>query len=200
MNKKCFVTGAFPYMNGLLHAGHMRVFSTCDVIARYNKLKGKKVLFPMAFHITGTPIVATAEKIKNHINIGINLATDYKLPKIVIDIIKQHHGNSYVKYFLNKAKESKRIINISDFKYDGPLPNTKEAAIVMISDIVESTVKSLKRPSSEEMKEVIENSIKNLVIDKQLIDTQLTFSDLEKIKQTFIPILEGIYRHRVEYK
>ena len=65
MNKKCFVTGAFPYMNGLLHAGHMRVFSTCDVIARYNKLKGKKVLFPMAFHITGTPIVATAEKIKN---------------------------------------------------------------------------------------------------------------------------------------
>jgi putative nucleotidyltransferase with HDIG domain len=142
----------------------------------------------------------SAEKIKNHINIGINLATDYKLPKIVIDIIKQHHGNSYVKYFLNKAKESKRIINISDFKYDGPLPNTKEAAIVMISDIVESTVKSLKRPSSEEMKEVIENSIKNLVIDKQLIDTQLTFSDLEKIKQTFIPILEGIYRHRVEYK
>ncbi len=142
----------------------------------------------------------SAEKIKNHINVGVNLATDYKLPKIVIDIIKQHHGNSYVKYFLIKAKESNRKINISDFKYDGPLPNTKEAAIVMISDIVESTIKSLKNPSSEAMKEVIENSIQNLVLEKQLIDSQLTFSDLEKIKMTFIPILEGIYRHRVEYK
>ena len=141
----------------------------------------------------------SAEKIRNHVNIGVNLATDYKLPKIVIDIIKQHHGNGYVKFFLKKAKESNRSINVSDFKYDGPLPKTKEAAIVMISDIVESTIKSLKNPSREEIISVIDNSIRNLILENQLIDTDLTFSDLETIKRTFIPILEGIYRHRVEY-
>ncbi len=142
----------------------------------------------------------SAEKIKNHIKNGVDLATSHKLPKIVIDIIKQHHGNSYVKYFLQKATKSERVINISDFQYDGPLPNSKEAAIVMISDIVESTIKSLNNPDSEQMKEVIENSIRNLILDKQLIETNLTFEDLEKIKNTFLPILEGIYRHRIEYK
>ncbi len=111
MIKKCFVTGAFPYTNGLLHAGHMRVFSICDVIARYHKLKGEKVLFPMAFHITGTPIVATAERIKNKDEKQIKIMREAN--NVSDEDLKRFDDPFEIaKYFMEKAKETMRKANL----------------------------------------------------------------------------------------
>ncbi len=112
MKNKCFITGAFPYMNGLLHIGHARVFSTCDVIARYNKLKGKKVLYPMAFHVTGTPIIATSEKVKNRDEKYLKILREiFKIPE---QEIEKFVDPFYVaKYYMKKTEETMKKAGLS---------------------------------------------------------------------------------------
>jgi hypothetical protein len=149
-------------------------------------------------HDTLDPI-ESARIIKNHVQNGINMAKKAKLPKVIIDIIQQHHGDSKIRFFLNKANEMGLEYNIEDFQYSSPKPKTKEAVIVMISDIVESTTKASFDQSEANIKKIIDDSINNLLADEQLTEALITIKDLEVIKQTVLPILCSIYRKRIEY-
>ncbi|MDO9577897.1 MAG: HDIG domain-containing protein [Candidatus Cloacimonadales bacterium] len=137
--------------------------------------------------------------IKNHLSKGIALAKKSRLPKPVIEILQQHHGTSLIRYFYNKAQETNLDINDEQFHYNGPKPQTKEAAIVMIADIVESTSKSLDDFSEDVIQKVLDDTINNLIKDGQLDEAPLTLRELDTIKKYMLPILMGVYRKRLEY-
>ena len=137
--------------------------------------------------------------IRNHITNGIALAKKNTLPKPIIDIIQQHHGKSQIRYFYNKARETNLEIDKEQFYYSGPKPQTKEAAIVMIADIVESTTKSLDDFSEKKIVKVLEDTIFRLITEGQLDETPITLKELNTISTQMLPIIMGIYRKRLEY-
>ncbi len=143
----------------------------------------------------------SAANIKNHVLEGLSFAKKFKLPQQVIDIIKQHHGDSRVQYFYNKAKESNiPIKDESVYRYFGPKPQSKEAALVMIADIVESTAKvQMHQHTEESLKKIIDDTIQRLILDGQLSEAPITLKELEITKSYMLPIINGIYRKRIEY-
>lgn len=151
------------------------------------------------FHEKLPPYESTV-KIKNHVLSGLTFARKNKLPEQVIDIIRQHHGESMVSFFYDKAKKIDPDADQSKYRYSGPKPVTKEAVLVMIADIVESTAKASKGQHSEEsLKKIIDDTIKRLINDGQLADAPITLQELERIKSFMLPIIVGIYQKRIEY-
>jgi len=143
--------------------------------------------------------VESAKFIKNHVSDGVAMGRKSKLPEQVIDIIQQHHGDNRIKYFLYLAQESGESFDIADFTYNGPRPRSKEAAIVMIADVIESTVKSSADLSEETIKKIIQDSVTALLLEDQLSETSITMRELATIKKTVLPILCSIHRKRIEY-
>lgn len=141
----------------------------------------------------------SAAVIKNHVTEGVKLAKKYKIPSEVVNIILQHHGTGYIKYFLDKAEKINLLIDIDKYKYEGPKPNTKEAALVMIADIVESVAKSWSDINNEDIKKILNDTILRLVKEGQFEDCSITMKDLTLVKISMIPILESIYRKRQQY-
>ena len=137
--------------------------------------------------------------IKQHITDGLSLAKKHKLPKPVIEIIQQHHGTGLIRYFYTKAQETNLDIDEEHFYYNGPKPRSKEAAIVMIADIVESTTKSLEDFSETVIKKILDDTVFKLVNDGQLDEAPLTLKELDIIKTYMLPIITGVYRKRLEY-
>jgi putative nucleotidyltransferase with HDIG domain len=138
----------------------------------------------------------------SHVKDGIELAKDYKLPKIIQDIILSHHGTSLVKYFYVTAKNnSERPDEIieEDFRYSGPIPQSKEAGIVMLADSIEAAVRSINEPNQDKIESMVNNIVKNILSEGQLDECDLTLKDITKIKKTFVNSLIGIYHKRVEY-
>lgn len=141
----------------------------------------------------------SARLIKNHIQHGIALAKQNKLPQPVIEILQQHHGTTKLRFFINKAQETNLEFDDEQFQYDGPKPKSKEAAIVMIADIVESTTKSLTDFTEEAIENVLDKTVKYLISEGQLDETPITLKELDTIKKYMLPILMGVYRKRLEY-
>ncbi len=137
--------------------------------------------------------------IKKHIEDGVAMARKHRLPPSIRDIIEQHHGTSQIKFFYNKARETKLQIDESQFHYEGPKPLSKEASIVMIADIVESTSKSLEDLDEEMIRTLIEDAIARLIREGQLDESPLSMADLQTIKNSMLPIIMGVYRKRLEY-
>ncbi len=132
---------------------------------------------------------------------GVELAKEYGLPSVVHQFILQHHGDSLASYFYNQALKEEGAGNITEeqFRYTGPKPNSKEAAILMLADAVESAVRSLKAPSQEEIETMIDKIIQDRLIDGQLSDSPITLKDLKTIAATFNRILRGMQHHRIKY-
>lgn len=140
--------------------------------------------------------------ITSHVKDGIELAKDYKLPKIIQDIIIEHHGTSLVKYFYITAKnnsENPEEILEEDFRYQGPIPQSKESAIIMLADSIEAAVRSINEPNQNKIESMVNNIIKNILMEGQLDECDLTLKDITKIKNAFIKSLIGIYHQRIEY-
>ena len=139
--------------------------------------------------------------ITNHVKDGIALAKKYRIPKEIIDIIGEHHGDTAVMYFYHKAKQNEENIEvkIEDFRYPGPKPQTKEAAIVMLADSTEAAVRSIKEPSKKAIEEMIRNIIKGKLDDGQLDECNLTLKDLNTIANAFSATIMGIFHERIEY-
>ncbi len=137
----------------------------------------------------------------SHVKDGVELAKEYKLPRAIRDIIQQHHGTSLIYYFYHKAKESCKDCEIKeeDFRYPGPKPRTKEAAIVMMADAVEAATRALDDPSPSRIKNLVREIITSIFLDGQLEECELTLRDIYKIMEVFSRILIGIYHKRVEY-
>jgi putative nucleotidyltransferase with HDIG domain len=141
--------------------------------------------------------------IKAHVSNGVKMAEERGLPDIIIDFIKTHHGDSLIKFFWEKAKKQadadKKEIREEDFRYDGPLPQTKETGILLLADCVEASSRAMKDPNYQKLENLIDKMVDEKVNEGQLSNTPLTFQDIRIIKETFLNILVGIYHSRVEY-
>jgi cyclic-di-AMP phosphodiesterase PgpH len=140
--------------------------------------------------------------IKNHVTTGVKMASEAKLPEIIVDFIKTHHGNSIIKYFYDKAlksAENESEIREEDFRYDGPLPNSKETGILLLADAVEASSRAMSEPSYQKLENLVNRMIEERVEEGQLNNCSLTFQDLRIIKDSFLSILVGVYHSRIKY-
>lgn len=141
----------------------------------------------------------SAKIIISHPYDGAEILMKEKMPKEIIDIAKQHHGTSLLKYFYFKAKETDQFVEEKDYRYPGPKPQTKEAAIICICDSVEAAVRSLKEPTEEKIEEIVSSIIKDRMTDGQLNECPLTLKELETIQETICNTLKGIFHSRIQY-
>jgi hypothetical protein len=139
--------------------------------------------------------------ITSHIQDGVELAKEYRLPQRVTDIIEQHHGTSLVTYFYYLASEKIQAEKVTeeDFRYEGPLPQTKEAALVLLADSVEAAVRSYPKADIAKLEQIVTKIIRDRLNDGQLNDCDLTFKDLDRIGNTFTRLLVGTFHSRIEY-
>ncbi len=141
--------------------------------------------------------------IVNHVKEGVEQANKLRLPKKVKDIIGQHHGNSLVRYFFEKAKveydPEMHKIGEESYRYPGPRPRTREAAIVMLADAVEAASRSLNKPSKSNLKRLITEIINASMDDGQLDECPFSLQELKQVAHTFLVTLDTIYHPRVEY-
>ncbi|WP_084133675.1 HD family phosphohydrolase [Clostridium grantii] len=140
--------------------------------------------------------------VTSHVKDGIELAKEAKLPAVLMDAIEQHHGTSLVSYFYVTAKnnaENPEEIRVEDFKYAGPIPTSKEVAIIMLADSVEAAVRSINDPTKGKIEEMVNKIIKGKLNDGQLDNCDLTLKDLNEIRMAFLKVLSGIYHQRIEY-
>jgi len=141
--------------------------------------------------------------IVNHVKKGIQLAKENKLPQTIIDIIPQHHGTRLIGSFYQLAKEQSdptiEVINEEDFRYPGPKPQTKEAAMIMIADTVEAASRSLENPTPHKISSVVEDLVNHIFLDGQLDECQLTFIELRRSTEAIIKKITAIFHGRIEY-
>ncbi len=139
--------------------------------------------------------------ITSHAKDGVALAKSYKMPKEVTDIIVEHHGTTLVAFFYHKAlnEEGGDQVEEDRFRYEGPKPQTKEAAIIMLADSAEAAVRSMSSPSRGKIEVLVRNIIKGKLNDGQLDECALTLKDLNNIGTAFTNVLMGIYHQRIEY-
>ncbi|MFO7965634.1 MAG: HDIG domain-containing protein [Desulfobacterales bacterium] len=137
----------------------------------------------------------------SHVKEGVEIAKKHKLGHSIIETIKQHHGTSLITYFYEKAKQmkGKDAVKIDDFRYPGPKPQTVEAGLVMLADVVEASARTLENPTPSRIQGHVQNLINKVFSDGQLDACELTLKDLHNIAKSFNKILNGIYHHRVEY-
>lgn len=140
--------------------------------------------------------------ITSHINDGLEVAREFKLPPSILDVIVQHHGTSLVQYFYNQASEQWEPSPVLEqqFRYDGPRPQSKEAAIVMLADSVEAASRSLAKPTPQALESLVHKIIADKLQDGQMAEAELTFRDVGIIEQTFIRTLTGTLHARIEYQ
>ena len=139
--------------------------------------------------------------IASHVKEGVEIARAQKVPSVVVDIIQQHHGTSLITYFYQKAKELQPFVNIAeeDYRYPGPRPRTKVAAIVMLADSVEAASRTLDDPTPQRIQALTNSVITRIFLDDQLSMCDLTLKDLREISKSFNLILTGIFHHRIDY-
>lgn len=136
-----------------------------------------------------------------HVKDGVALAQAEGLPPEIVAIIKEHHGTTVLSYFYHKAKQSDRSGRIDEetYRYAGQKPSTREAAIIMLADSVEAAVRSLASPTMRNIKTVIRDIFDQRLRDGQLSDSNMTFSDMEKVRQVFEKCLQGFGSRRIAY-
>jgi putative nucleotidyltransferase with HDIG domain len=142
----------------------------------------------------------------SHVKDGVDLAREHKLGREIISIIQQHHGTNLISYFYHKAKErmlskSGKVTDVKeeDFRYPGPKPQTKEAGLVMLADMVEAASRSLIDPTPARIQGMVQKIINKVFSDGQLDECELTLKDLHEIAKGFNKTLSGIFHQRIEY-
>jgi putative nucleotidyltransferase with HDIG domain len=137
----------------------------------------------------------------SHVKAGLEMAEEYKLPKIIRDFIPEHHGRNLMSFFYDKALQAqeKNEVNLDDYRYPGPSPQSKETAIVMLADMVEAATKTLKNPTAGRLRKLVEELIEKRFLDGELDESDLTMRDVKGIIDGFMSVLAGIYHKRIEY-
>ncbi|MEE9268887.1 MAG: HDIG domain-containing metalloprotein [Candidatus Krumholzibacteria bacterium] len=137
----------------------------------------------------------------SHVKDGVELAREEKLPDLIISAIQQHHGTTVMAFFYQKALEtdSHSSVNKDDFRYPGPRPKSKEAAVLMLADTVEPACRSLKDPTPAHVRNMVAKLVATRAQDGELDHSGLTLNDLKTIREKFTSILTGIYHKRVAY-
>ncbi|MDR2194461.1 MAG: HDIG domain-containing protein [Treponema sp.] len=141
----------------------------------------------------------SATILRSHVKLGIEKGRNMKLPKQVIDIIAEHHGNSVIQFFYHKALEQEKEVSIEDFSYPGNPPRSRESAVVMLADTAEAAVRTLEKKTAIKIEEFIQTLINSKLEHGLLAESELTFRDLETIKKAFVRVLASYYHSRIEY-
>ena len=136
----------------------------------------------------------------SHVKDGVSLAKKYNLDAEIINNIEQHHGTTMIHFFYHKALEMNRDTNVDNFRYPGPKPKTKVAAIIMIADSAEAACRAIEDPTAVRIQETVEKIINNKFTDGQFSDCPITLKDLQLIRDSVTASLIGIYHARIEYK
>ena len=139
----------------------------------------------------------------SHVKDGLALADEINLVLAVRDLIPEHHGTRLMKFFYQKAKDAsdgkEREVNADDFRYPGPKPQSKEAAILMLSDQVEAAARTLQDPSPSQIRSMNRRLIQSTIQDRQFDECDITMQDLDKILRAFERVITGMHHHRIEY-
>jgi cyclic-di-AMP phosphodiesterase PgpH len=141
----------------------------------------------------------SAELIKNHVRDGVALAKKYGLPQDICDIIIQHHGTTFIRYFYDIAQRSGEILDQVVFKYPGPLPQSREAVLVMLADVLESITKSKQDLNDDSIWTIVEETNRRLLNEGQFSEAPITMKELNIACEVMATILIGVYRRRIEY-
>ena len=143
----------------------------------------------------------SAKIVIGHVSNGIKLAEEADLPKVIKDLILQHHGKGVTRYFYYKAKEANPDVEIdrTPFTYPGPNPQTKEAAILMMADACEAATKSMSDHSEEAIAAMVNKIIDSQIAEGLLREAPISFRDVESIKRLFVERLRTAYHARVSY-
>lgn len=142
----------------------------------------------------------SAQIIRDHVEAGLMLAAEQRLPRALRAFIAEHHGTGSISYFLEKAKKSEGVVgDPDDFAYPGPLPQSAETAVVMLADGIEAATRVLNEPTPEKIRGVVDHIVRQRMEQGQLRDAPLTLRKLEIIKSEFARVLVGMYHNRIEY-
>jgi len=141
----------------------------------------------------------SAKEIISHVEDGVKIAKRYNLPENIIDTILEHHGTTKALYFYGKAKEHGLKIKKTDFKYPGPIPQSKESAILMLADCVEATTRSMPNLTANQINEIVDKAVSERVAEKQFKNSNLSERDLAAISKSLKENLLSIYHQRIEY-
>jgi putative nucleotidyltransferase with HDIG domain len=141
--------------------------------------------------------------LRRHVELSVKMIRKYRLGRRIEEIAEQHHGNSFMEHFYNKALLAAQVdqtqVNEDEFRYPGPRPQSKEAALVMLADGIEASVRAMPQHTEEKISQRVEGSIRKRRTDGQLDDSQLTFGDLKRVEECFIKTLISMYHARPEY-
>ncbi|MFZ1768884.1 MAG: HDIG domain-containing metalloprotein [Caldilinea sp.] len=146
--------------------------------------------------------LTSAQIIISHVKDGVDLAQKYKLPDRIQDFIREHHGRSLVKYFYLQAQrqgENDEIINEEDFRYPGPNPRSRETAVLMLADTCEAAVRAMRPASREELELMVNRLIDERIANGELNESNLTFKELQVVKEVFLHVLQGVHHPRIKY-
>lgn len=141
----------------------------------------------------------SAMVIKAHVSDGVKKAEEQDLPQVLIDFIRTHHGTSLIRYFFSKAEDQSENVQEEDFRYDGPVPFTREQGILLLADGVEAASRSMKEPTYKKLENLINRMFDDHISEGQLSNCPLTFRQIQQIKKAFHTILVGVYHSRIEY-
>jgi hypothetical protein len=138
-----------------------------------------------------------------HVKDGVELAREHRLGTSLVEIIRQHHGTALIKFFYDKARSKAdpdvQQVDERDYRYPGPKPQTREAALIMLADAVEAASRTLTDPTPARIQGMVQKIINNIFIDGQLDECELTLKDLHNIAKSFNRILAGIFHQRIDY-
>jgi len=146
--------------------------------------------------------ITSAAIVREHVVEGLRMAREAGLPRVLSDFIPEHHGTQPIRYFWDRAREEAaegEELDPADFRYPGPRPRSRETAIVMLADAVESAARVLQDPTPERIRELIDRLVEARIAEGQLDESPLTFGEVTRIKEQFAKVLAGMYHHRVDY-
>jgi hypothetical protein len=156
-------------------------------------------------HINLNPTVSLLIII-GHVKDGIEMAREYNLPTVLMPIIQQHHGTTLVEYFYHQACNQRAeaepdatAIDDAQFRYPGPMPRSREAAIVMVADVAESAGRAMVDPTANRIETLVHDLIMARLLDGQFDEADMTFSELEQVERSLVKTLLGIYHSRLAY-
>jgi hypothetical protein len=143
----------------------------------------------------------SAKIIVNHVRHGMKIGQESGLPKVVVDLIIQHHGSQLMEYFYNIAAKTypTSTIQEEDFRYPGPKPQSVEAAILLVTDAVEAASRSLEDPTRRKFEKMVRLILVKRIVDGQFAECDLSSRDLSKIVRTLVDALEASFHSRIRY-
>lgn len=141
----------------------------------------------------------SAQIIFNHVTKGVEILTQHQLPQSVIDICAQHHGTTLMKYFYAEALKNNPDVKEKDFRYPGPKPQTKEAAVINIVDSAEAATRAMKEPTLEKVEALVHSIIMNRLEDEQFIECDITMKEIAIVEKMIVTSLNGTFHSRIEY-